>query len=271
MPSSRFGVVWVYLGVAVAWCMLSPAASAVEVWSDFTFEFTKSDGTDGSFLENQDYITPNAVLARGDSKGLYNAAYEVNYLDEVSPEYTAWATYINNPEVEVAATNYEALTFEPFAEAYGFQVGAYILEESAVLHLTLEDIYLDVQFTSWTNGQNFPSGGFSYLRAEPPTSGDYNGNLIVDAADFTVWRDTLGQFVDEPGDGADGSRNRVIDLPDYDHWKARFGNGAPTGAGGGQLSAVPEPTAGALLLGELLLLATFRHNKLPLEARRRFS
>ena len=70
--------------------------------------------------------------------------------------------------------------------------------------------------------------------------GDYNGNGQVDAADYTLWADTLGQSV-TPGTGADGVADGVINEHDYTMWFARFGN---SGTGAGQ--AVPEP-AGILL------------------------
>ncbi len=54
--------------------------------------------------------------------------------------------------------------------------------------------------------------------------GDYNNNGIVDAADYTVWRDTLGQPVLNGGDGADGDESESINQGDYDFWKARFGH-----------------------------------------------
>ena len=60
-------------------------------------------------------------------------------------------------------------------------------------------------------------------RFPKPKQGDYNNNGIVDAADYTVWRDTLGQEVINPGDGADGDQSGTIDAGDYDFWKARFG------------------------------------------------
>jgi subtilisin family serine protease/formylglycine-generating enzyme required for sulfatase activity len=51
--------------------------------------------------------------------------------------------------------------------------------------------------------------------------GDYNGNGVVDAADYVVWRDTL----DSPGQlAADGDRNGVTDQADYILWKSNFGN-----------------------------------------------
>lgn len=78
--------------------------------------------------------------------------------------------------------------------------------------------------------------------------GDYNGNNVVDAADYTLWRDTLGDSVATNGDGADGNSNGVIDAGDYEVWKTNFG--MTTGSGSG--SAVPEPTSLLLLLSMLL-------------------
>ena len=54
--------------------------------------------------------------------------------------------------------------------------------------------------------------------------GDYNNNGLVDAADYTLWRDTLGKFVLNPGDGADGDQSEQVDQGDYIFWKERFGN-----------------------------------------------
>jgi hypothetical protein len=72
--------------------------------------------------------------------------------------------------------------------------------------------------------------------------GDYNGNGKVDAADYTIWRDTLGQSVPD-GTGADGDYSGSIGPGDYTVWKTNFGLGS--GSGGGALGAavVPEPCA----------------------------
>ena len=40
--------------------------------------------------------------------------------------------------------------------------------------------------------------------------GDYNHDGVVDAADYTVWRDTYGQSVTE-NSGADGNGDGMID------------------------------------------------------------
>ena len=72
---------------------------------------------------------------------------------------------------------------------------------------------------------------------------DYNHNGIVDAADYTVWRDSLGQT--GAGLAADGNGNGVIDAGDYDAWASSFGN--HTGGGAGTMTAAPEPSTAALL------------------------
>jgi CSLREA domain-containing protein len=59
--------------------------------------------------------------------------------------------------------------------------------------------------------------------------GDFNGNGVVDAADYSEWRDTVGSVSDLRGDGnGDGK----VDTLDYEVWKANFGAaGVEQGAG----------------------------------------
>jgi hypothetical protein len=82
--------------------------------------------------------------------------------------------------------------------------------------------------------------------------GDYNHNGIVDAADYTVWRDTLGQTglkLEADGDG-DG----IVDAADYDIWRKYFGDtGSPLLA---PSSSIPEPSSLALsILAGFVLIA----------------
>ena len=99
----------------------------------------------------------------------------------------------------------------------------------------------------------------------PGSSGDYNGNGVVDAADYTVWRNTLGATGLTPFTGADGSGNGIIDQADYQHWRANFGTIVGTGVGSGTTAgglAVPEPTTATLaLLAGLLVLARGRRSE----------
>ncbi len=77
--------------------------------------------------------------------------------------------------------------------------------------------------------------------------GDYNFDGVVDAADYTVWRDSFGQT--GTGLAADGDGDGQIDEGDYAVWKLYFGVRSD-GAGG--TAAVPEPVSGGLTL--ILLL-----------------
>jgi len=95
-------------------------------------------------------------------------------------------------------------------------------------------------------------------------AGDYNGNGVVDAADYTVWRNTLNQTGSNLA--ADGNGDNLVDAADYAFWKARFGN--TTGAGaiasgpaGASVAAVPEPATAALLAVALLAACAARRRE----------
>lgn len=60
----------------------------------------------------------------------------------------------------------------------------------------------------------------------PSLPGDYNLDGVVDAADYSVWRDALGQSVANAYDGADGDGDLMIDQDDYAVWRANYGRTA---------------------------------------------
>ena len=75
--------------------------------------------------------------------------------------------------------------------------------------------------------------------------GDYNSNGVVDAADYVLYRHTLGQTGTAPA--ADGNANGVIDAGDFDTWRTNFGHTNPA-SGSLAGSAVPEPSTFLLML-----------------------
>jgi hypothetical protein len=106
------------------------------------------------------------------------------------------------------------------------------------------------------------------IDAAPPTlPGDYNGNGVVDAADYTVWRDSLGQAgadLSADGSGPAGTPDGVVDSWDYDFWKSRFGD-MQSGAGGGAISAsaVPEPASLSVALVAIMMSVLVRRQESP--------
>jgi glucose/arabinose dehydrogenase len=88
-------------------------------------------------------------------------------------------------------------------------------------------------------------GGRIYLVTNSlPLAGDYNKDRSVDAADYVVWRDMIG---DEGYRlAADGNGDGKIDAADYAVWQDNFGATWSTtgnGASGTVLRAVPETTS----------------------------
>ncbi|RIK80454.1 MAG: hypothetical protein DCC67_09350 [Planctomycetota bacterium] len=89
---------------------------------------------------------------------------------------------------------------------------------------------------------------YSYLTSKylgPPLllGGDYNADGIVDAGDYVVWRDNLGQFVGLPNEKPAAASEGFVDEEDYDYWVANYG---ATWANAAQPFNVPEPASAGL-------------------------
>ena len=96
-----------------------------------------------------------------------------------------------------------------------------------------------------------------------PVPGDYSGNQKVDAADYTVWRDTVCSTgcTDLRANGdTTGASATAIDNLDFDFWKAHF-NGPGSGGGGLGSAGVPEPTSIALALLAAVGIAIARRRR----------
>lgn len=60
----------------------------------------------------------------------------------------------------------------------------------------------------------------------PGTAGDFNGDGLVDAADYTAWQDNVGAG-DEASIGENGDRADGVNQADYDLWITNFGMNVP--------------------------------------------
>ncbi len=118
-----------------------------------------------------------------------------------------------------------------FAFKYLFFPGSYVIEETASSALVDSSSTLD----------------FTVAAGLP---GDYNGNNVIDAADYTAWRDALTagatSLANDPTPG-------TVDESDFLYWRAHFGE--TLGSGAGSAAPVPEPsTLAILLMGTLTIL-----------------
>ncbi len=91
--------------------------------------------------------------------------------------------------------------------------------------------------TSHTNG-TLCTSVFSNAAVTSSPLSDYNGNGVVDAADYVVWRNTLGSTTNLLANGDDtGPSAGIIDQADYAVWRTNFGNtAAAAGSGSAQIA-----------------------------------
>jgi hypothetical protein len=98
-----------------------------------------------------------------------------------------------------------------------------------------------------------PQWSFEFKISDLPSNtiaGDFNGDGFVDAADYALWRDTLGSSTNLAAD-ADG--NGMVNLLDYNIWAANYGAQPSLPS-----SATPEPTAIGLGAAAMITLASSR-------------
>lgn len=122
------------------------------IWSGSKITFTKADDADPTMEANQDRITDNLWITRGNDGGqIFNAAVEASSTKESSPTGTLWA--------QGTTSNIENLNFEPFRTAIKPKES---VGEDLVLLILEDSIAIDLRITSWSENKE---GGFSYERS----------------------------------------------------------------------------------------------------------
>jgi len=120
-------------------------------------------------------------------------------------------------------------------------------------------------FSSVTDGYSVQKQGDNlllYFGPAPPLAlaGDYNGDHVVDAADYTVWRNHLGESFALTNETESLG---TVDQADYEAWKTNFG-ATSAGSGGGSIGAVPEPSSG-ILIAIVFAIMTAAPRRVPCE------
>jgi hypothetical protein len=120
----------------------------------------------------------------------------------------------------------------------------------------------DLSFQFKLAGQLKPIDGIVVYGALPVVEslpGDFNGDNVVNLADYTVWRDNLGA-VDESAISFNGNGGGVS-AEDYQVWKSHFGQSPSAAALSAHGQTVPEPAAwwaGSVVMLALLRIAGIR-------------
>ena len=131
-----------------------------EIWTGPNIEFKKEAHADPTDTLSQDRITPSVSITRGSQGEIYNVVLENKSTKKISPLGTKWA--IGD------ISNIETLTFETFRNAVGSP--QQVVGKKLVLYIEKENVYLSVEFKSWTSGGGGSNGnssgsGFSYIRS----------------------------------------------------------------------------------------------------------
>jgi hypothetical protein len=88
-----------------------------------------------------------------------------------------------------------------------------------------------------------PAQFLNMMSAGPGNPGDYNDNGIVDAADYVLWRNSVGTTTALANDAIGGT----IGEQHFLQWRNNFGR---AGGSASALAAIPEPLSlGVMLIG----------------------
>lgn len=124
-----------------------------EIWTGADLTFDKANNANPGEEANQDRLTDNVWITRGNNGGqIYNAKTEGSASKNNSPAGTEWA--------EGSIDDIANLNFRPFRAAVGSPKS--VVGRDLVLHLIEDDVYLKVRFTDWSSSK---AGGFSYVRS----------------------------------------------------------------------------------------------------------
>jgi len=129
------------------------------IWTGPRITFSKASNADPTQAANQDRITTNVWITRGNSLGIYNIKQESAFTKFSSPTNTEWANG--------TTANYNTLTYQDWNSWAKLANSGppSTVGIDAVVHLKLENIYIDIKFLSWDSSG--VGGAFSYSRSTP--------------------------------------------------------------------------------------------------------
>ncbi len=147
-------------------------------------------------------------------------ALSVYFLELINTTTSEQIPFANIELTYDAATNTASFTFPGYPDGM-LPPGDY----TAMIYGSLPDLFGNQM------GTETPLS-FTVATVPPTLPGDYNQNGEVDAADYIVWRKTLGATGLPVNSGADGDGDGEVTQADYQVWRGHFGETLPLpGAG----------------------------------------
>jgi hypothetical protein len=220
-----------------------PTGRYVSVDWDMRFEATGATSTFGPFFGVQSFFETTGAVGFVAGFGVDATTGELLYQLGGSGEFAV------GPAVAADTWAHYRIEFDFGTDTYkSFYNGQLIATTGFV------DAYLNIDRLTDIDMVAVPAAGdaaaamqtgvayFDNFVVRDGVRGDYNHDGVVDAADYTVWRDTSNQSGFDLA--ADGDADGVVGPTDYQVWKAAYGTLNAVGSA----VAVPEPAAATMLL-----------------------
>jgi phospholipase/lecithinase/hemolysin len=162
----------------------------------------------------------------------------------------------------LASPSEYSLTNITSSAAPGLEPGTYSYNSSNFVSNPDEYLFWDGVHPTRAMHAHLADAIYEFLTAPEVLAGDFNGDSIVNIADYTVWRDQLGAadeaLINSAGDGLNG-----VDAGDYIVWKDHFGAVNSMSDSLPARSLVPEPgTLSTFALGAMVLLRAAKQSRL---------
>ncbi|MEO1498472.1 MAG: hypothetical protein AAFV43_15110 [Planctomycetota bacterium] len=237
----------------VRWIAEDPNAPDTFYVSSDVGVYRTADGINFDFIDGPDEPGKMEVDANGD---LLFAAHDISgdpgaglwrwdgddWTQLFADTYAVDVTVDPTDPMRIAVTTSD----DPFHDVSRAS-GVYLSEDGGSSWRSINDGLPMLRGATITFNPHEPSqlvlgtGGRGFYTLTLGITGDYNNDGLVDAADYTVWRDNRGSTQQL---AADGNGDGIVDDGDYDVWRANFGRGSVALPA----IAIPEPLSGGLLL-----------------------
>jgi hypothetical protein len=225
-----------------------------------------SGGAYDTLADSQIYNTDNGNIDVGDGYGIINLTPGIQYELQVfmlDDRIGVAKTFPLQFQQVQWTGNFDQLALNPdnsvVGSVIGFMSGVTIggdtvnKGEIATVKFSIDSQFNGMLVNTWDNG------AFNGMQLRSlGLLGDYDHNGSIGPGDYQAWKNSFGSTSNL---NADGNGNGIVDAADYTIWRDRASGGG--GSGGLGLAAVPEPCTGLMAWVAIALVGS-------VVARRRF-